>query len=394
MSDTQPIDISPFDGGPYADVLRRLHLPASYTVSATARRIAVAVFVAWLPLVLLSALRGHAVGPSPRQALLCDVATYARYLLAVPLLLLAEPLCLPALARILHRFREGGFVTPADETTYEAILASTRRLLNARAAAVVIAALAYVQALLASHALFPEFGDTWRSQTADSGPVLTPAGWWLALVSVPLFLFVLYGWLWRLFLWARCLFGISRLDLQLLPTHPDLNGGIGFVGGSLRVLSLVAFAVGCVPAGAVGRLVLFDGRNALDFKYPVGGLVVLVVLILVGPLLFLYPSLCRARTRGVLEYGRLASAVGRRLHQKWIKEERSHADRSVLEVSDFSATTDLFQIVERVQGIRMVPFKIKGVGRMVAAALLPFAPVLLAEVPAKQILEAMAKLVF
>ncbi len=58
---------------------------------------------------------------------------------------------------------------------------------------------------------------------------LSLAGWWNALVSVPLFQFLLLRWYFRLFIWARFLWQVSRFDLKLLPAHPDGVGGLGFL---------------------------------------------------------------------------------------------------------------------------------------------------------------------
>jgi hypothetical protein len=392
--DTTPNRFSPFDGGPYEWVLPALRLPPPYAWPAVRRRVVAAILIGWVPLVLLAAVQGHALGPIPREAVLFDVAAFTRYVITVPLLLAAELVCLPVLAGIVRRFKEGGFVREADRERYDAAIASTRRLLNARAPAVAMLLLAYAQVLAASQTLLKEIGKTWGTEAVGDALTLTPAGWWLALVSYPLYLLVFYGWLWRLFLWARLLKQISRLDLKLLPTHPDKVGGLGFVTRSLQVLSLVAFALGCTPAGAIANLVLFDGRNALDFKIPVLAFAVLVVFLLAGPLALLFPTLWRARLRGRLEYSMLAWSVGRRLHEKWVDGEKSQADPSALEVPDFSATTDLYQVVDRSQEMRALPFDIQKLSRVAAASLLPFVPVLLTQVPAKQILETLAKLVF
>ncbi len=50
---------------------------------------------------------------------------------------------------------------------------------------------------------------------------LTPAGWWLMLVSTPIFQFILLRWYFRFFLWFRFLFRVARLNLHLIPIHTD-----------------------------------------------------------------------------------------------------------------------------------------------------------------------------
>lgn len=57
---------------------------------------------------------------------------------------------------------------------------------------------------------------------------------------------LLLGWLWRILIWGLFLFRVSRLDLQLVPTHPDLVGGLQFVGESLRAFLPVSFTISAI----------------------------------------------------------------------------------------------------------------------------------------------------
>jgi hypothetical protein len=82
------------------------------------------------------------------------------------------------------------------------------------------------------------------------------AGWWHAFVSLPLLLLLLLGWIWRLCLWSRFLWLVSRLDLHLIPAHPDHAAGLIFVGHSLRALSVLALALGTILAGGAANNLL------------------------------------------------------------------------------------------------------------------------------------------
>ncbi len=57
--------------------------------------------------------------------------------------------------------------------------------------------------------------------------------------------------LWRIavisgIIWARFLWQVSRIDLDLIPTHPDRSAGLGFLGGSAFALSPLLSAHGVV----------------------------------------------------------------------------------------------------------------------------------------------------
>ena len=78
---------------------------------------------------------------------------------------------------------------------------------------------------------------------------LSMAGWWHALVSVPMFQFLLLRWYFRVFIWARFLWRMSRINLKLVPTHPDRVGGLGFLTNVVYAFTPVLLAHGVLLVG-------------------------------------------------------------------------------------------------------------------------------------------------
>jgi hypothetical protein len=192
-------------------------------------------------------------------------------------------------------------------------------------------------------------------------------------------------------LWTRFLWGVARLDLRLVPAHPDLAGGLRFVATSLPPLAMPAFALGAWVAGGVTSAVLYDARSPREFQYVVLGLVLAVLVLFAGPLLTLERPIRRARLRGALQYGALAGALGRRFEERWLGRATG-VDAEALGAPDFSATTDLFSVAANVRGMRAVPLDIRSVAPLVVATLVPFTPALLIALPVEQILEYVRKL--
>jgi hypothetical protein len=169
-------------------------------------------------------------------------------LIALPALVLAEIVVAPRLQKIAQHFVETGLITAEDRPRFDAAISSTRRLKNSFGAVIVLVLLAWgLVPLLLLAKPTPELL-AWQS-SAEGRSLFSPAGWWHLLVSMPLLLFVLLGWVWRLLLWTRFLWRVSRLDLQLVPAHPDRAAGLMFVAHSLRVCSMLGFAVGAIVAG-------------------------------------------------------------------------------------------------------------------------------------------------
>jgi hypothetical protein len=224
----------------------------------------------------------------------------------------------------------------------------------------------------------------WHRSATDPG-ALSAAGWWAALVSLPLLLILILGWLWRLVLWTRFLVLLSRLDMNLLPVHPDKAAGIGFLGYSVRALALVGAALGAIVAGAVANKVLHEGAALQQFGIPVGAFVVLTTLLFTAPLLAFSAKLIEVRRRGERDYGDLALKLGRQFELEWFAR-RTGSPSDILERGDFSAATDLYQVVDRVRDLRFVPVDLASVAALAAATLLPFVPVLLLALPFDKVL--------
>jgi hypothetical protein len=374
-----------FDGG----LPRRLEM-AVRLVKSDNRNTNPRAVIVWAPLVLLAVMRRFALGQDKLSDLLLDFAVHARYLVAVPLFIVAESFTLSTLGRTARHFVEADLIREWDRPRFESIAASTRQLLNSKLAEISVILLAYSAAVILIRVISPETIPEWHMLTKEHLS-FSWAGWWHVLVSIPLFLILLLGWLWRLFLWAVLLWRVSRLDLHLVPAHPDLSGGLQFVGSSLRAFPLLCFALGAAVAGGVANRVVHQGMHLIDFKYIIATLVVVILILFVAPLTVFTREILQARRRGIFEYGALAGAVGRQMERKWL-ETAGGVDQAALDVQHFSATTDLYQVVSNVYQIKSVPLDLQDLVAVIVAVLLPFVPVLLYEIPLNVIVPDLMKL--
>ena len=359
-----------------------------------ARRALLAVVLTWVPLAVVTAVQSLVSGDESAKSFFSDFAVNARFLMAVPALILAEAECVPRLGRIVSHFTESGLVVEADRTRFEAAVSSTRRMLASTVGDLVMLVLVYVGVVAVVLYFSPDAVMPWHRSGATSGFRLSPAGWWHALVSLPVFLIIFLGWLWRLALWTRFLFLVSRLNLHLIAGHPDGVGGLKFVTTSLRGFRLISFALGAVVAGSLANRQVHQGTHPLDFKNFVIGLMVFLVVLFAGPLTIFLKRLRETKRRGVFEYGALARTVGTEFEAKWLRQ-KGNVDESSLEVQDFSATTDLYSVTANVYAMREVPFTLRDlVGPIGVSAILPFVPLALLAMPLEVILRGVVKLLF
>jgi hypothetical protein len=222
---------------------------------------------------------------------------------------------------------------------------------------------------------------------------LTPAGYWYVFVSIPVVQFILLRWYFRLFIWFRFLWQVSRMDLHLIPTHPDRCAGLSFLGKSSYSFGPILFAQGAMLAGLVASRVLYIGENLLSFKLQIGGFIVFFVLVILGPLLMFTPQLAKARRKGLADYALLAQRYVESFEQKWVVGN-SATSEELLGAADIQSLADLGNSYALVRDMRPVPFGLDDITRLAAATAAPLVPLLLTIFPLEELLLRIIKVLF
>ena len=353
------------------------------------------VALAWLPLLLLSLIAGRALAPGVALPFLEDFEIHARLLLGVPLLLVAERRVHARLNRITELFLERDLVREEDRERYQGLVASSMKLRESLVAKLLLLALVYgvTVPFVWRQAVALDVTSWYAMPGAEGATRLTAAGWWAACVSQPLFQFLLLQWYFRLLLWARFLFKVSRLELRLVPTHPDGTAGLEFLTLVVRAYSLVMMAQGAVLAGMMANRIFHAGATLAEFKLELVGIVALMVLAVLGPLLFFHPQLRRARRIGLEDLGALGQAYGRDFDRRW-QHGQVPADRELLGAADIQSLADLRNSYLVVADMRRIPFSMKSIMTLVYLTLLPVAPLLLTMFSAEELVERVLKSIF
>ena len=112
---------------------------------------------------------------------------------------------------------------------------------------------------------------------------------------------------------------MSKLDLQLVPTHPDQAAGLGFLGETHRLYAIFIFAYAATASAIAFREVLFDKVPVQSYKLPIAALIIIMLLLFLGPLFMFAPVLLRTRRKALHEYSTLACKLGRLYDRKWVK---------------------------------------------------------------------------
>jgi hypothetical protein len=346
---------------------------------------AIAFLVAWPPLVALAGLQSMAGGGDLPRAVLLDFLAGARYAISVPLLVVAESVYIPRLCRIHREFQTGGFVAEPDRERFERLGGTVGNLLGSFWMELAVVALAY--GLTFGLADTPRWlaRTRWEITLVEGYRQRSFAGWWLLLVSHPLFLVLALRSVLRLCAWTWMLWRISTLQLRLIPVHPDLAGGLRFVTTSVYALLPLALALGVLMAARATEGVMLYGLSPWTFRVHIFAAPIVAILVCAGPLLVFERQLWRLKVQGLYKYGVLATRVARRFEARWLTSGTRMVDNA-LSAPDFSATTDLFSIVSNARQSRLVLLDSSAVLPLVATVLIPFGPLLISVVPIDQIL--------
>ena len=385
----EPEDFSLVLGGPLFQLLRKAHLEGE-TLELLHRRIIASVVLTWFPLLIFSIL-GGVVGGVGRVPFFHDIEVHARFLVALPILIASELLVNSRMRTAVRRFIEWRIVPPEQRPLFHKAIDSALKIRNSVFVEFALLAVVYTVGLLVWNSRTELGLVTWYALPGSRWN-LTPAGYWYVLVSLPLFQFILLRWYVRLLIWFRFLWQVNRIELNLIPTHPDRCGGLSFLGKSSYAFAPVLFAQGAILAGVVAARVLYRGETLQSFRFQIGGFIVFFVVVVVAPLLMFSLRMARARRKGLADYGLLAQRYVESFDQKWVRESLPSAE--LLGTGDIQSLADLGNSYQVIREMRIVPFGLQDISRLAIATAAPLSPLLLTIFSFEELMIRIFKVVF
>ena len=381
----EPIDFSLVQGGPFFQLLLRTGLvkqPGDLVV----RRIVVLLLIAWMPLLVLSLLSGRAVG-GVVVPFLYDLGEQVRFLLCLPLLLVADVIVHGRIRPVVGQFLDRGVVAPEEEPRFRHAVAATMRLRNSMLAEALILVIAIAAGSQIGRRYFVTDVTSWAAVPIDGRTHMTAAGLWNAFVSLTIFRFLLLRWYFRLLVWCYFLGRVARsIPLRLNALHPDRAAGLGFLSGSVYAFAPILLVHTLILSGSIGNKILHEGAALPQFKVEIAAWILSLVLLVLAPLLLFMPRLAEARRTGVRDYGIVASRYVAEFRRKWI-EGHAAEDEALLGSGDIQSLADLSNSFEVARGTSLVPFGLSMVGRLIVLLCIPLLPLLLTMFPLGELID-------
>src|SRR5882757_2541415 len=123
---TEPHEFLLVSGGPLFQLYRRAHLSGD-SLEWLRRRVLVITLFAWLPLLLLSVFDGHLLGGGFKIPFLYDIEAHVRFLIALPVLIVAEVIVNRRIADSVRRFVERRIVISEEVPRFNAAVEAALR---------------------------------------------------------------------------------------------------------------------------------------------------------------------------------------------------------------------------------------------------------------------------
>jgi hypothetical protein len=338
------------------------------------KRVVITAAVVWLPLVLLTALFNR----EGLASLLTSYRVYSRLLIAIPVLLIGQQIMEARFRMIVQAIIDARLLSGEDLKRMDEIIASLTRLRDSLVPEAMVVILLVAHTLIAARTEV----DTvpWLADVTPTGIHLTAAGWYAVVVSSTVFQFLLGLSLWKWLLWTVFAFRLSRLNLNLIATHPDGNGGLGFLAFAPVAFTPIAFAATAAIGASWRHEILAHGAKLMSFRLDAIVLLVIVAIVALGPLAFFVPRLAALRRQGMLDYGVLGQIQSSDFHDKWVRHLAGH-EPEFLNAPESSTLTDYGSSYENVSNLKPFPVDREALIGLAISVAIPLLPVILAVVP-------------
>lgn len=364
-------------GGPLHRVGLRLGL-----VREDGNTLRLGVALGWLAWAILMALA--AIGGSVGDFFsLSAIGVHVRTLVVIPLFFLSESWLDPEVRAFARLSVRSGLVPRRELPALESVIARVTRLKDSWLPDALCLATAVLLPWIAGAMGLVGAAET-RAASLDFTRG-TLSGWWALSVGLPLFRFLLLRWLFRLGLWWYFAWRMARLNLNLVPTHPDGVAGLGYLEVVHAHFTPLVAALSLVQSSMIADSVRAGTITVASMTPSLSWILAVDAVLFLGPLLLFSPGLWACRRRGLQDYMALASRYVTGVDRMWVYSEAPPGE-PLQGMTDVQSLTDLAGTMDLVRSMRTAPITLRLVLLYAGAAVAPLLPLVLFEYPASELI--------
>ena len=288
----------------------------------------------WCVLVALAFIQG--VGH--QWFSLSAIAVHVRLLVAIPLFFLCESLLDSRLGVFVSFLVRSGVVPKNALPALEFEIACTDRWRDFRFPETMCLLATVLLSLFAA-----QLHLSGKTAAYDASRAITEvplAGLWYWIVCLPLFRFLMFRWLWRIGLWWNFLWRVAKLELHLVPTHPDGVAGLGYLEVVQTHFTPLVLAISAVMSASFAEEIS-SGKVAFEVIYPALAFILIVDLLLfLGPTCFFAIQLRACQEKGLSDYMEFAARYVNDFENKWLGVA-APSEEPLLGTPDLQSLADL-----------------------------------------------------
>lgn len=352
------------------------------------RRILAICLFTWLPLLILTLFSNVKL-----SVFINDIGVHVRLLISLALLLYAEVIADQRFQVLVQQFLKCHIIEEKEQKKYHALIASAIRLSSSTFAEIILFVFVITIGRWISNQLLPFDISMWYIEKRNNGISLTLPGYWYAFISLPIFQFILLRWYYRIAVWYRFLWQVSKLKLRLNSLHPDRAGGIGFLVNGIYGLEPFLMAHSVLLAGVIFNLIFNSNAVLWQFKSEIITWLCILVLLPLIPMVFFTLPLARAKRQGTNEYDVVANRYVTEFRKKWIEKD-DYAGNKLLGSSDIQSLADLANSFTVSEQMRIIPISRSTIFFILIFTALPFLPLLFTTISFESILYQIVSIVF
>ncbi len=382
-------DFSIINGGMFDHFLKLIGVNKIGSKS-TLRKIIFYTGLTWIPLAILTTLEGCFWGNKVDVPFVNEFATHIRLIVAIWILVVAEGIVDKRVKYSVNQFNKSGILSKSGKEKFEQAKVIADRMCESYWAEGIILFL-IIANLVFRISINSMDLTTWILPDKYNPSTISLAGYWALIISYPVFQFIILRWFWRWIIWLRLLFLIAKVDLRLLPIHPDKSGGLGFLGESPLPFSIFTFVLSIIFSGMVAERIIFLGETVQD-QYPLIAIFILFCIIInLAPLLPFIGPLISARSKGISDFHAMVAHHHREFEMKWLSGELQNKE-DLLGHPDASSTADITSVYDLVENMTIFPFNLKTMAVTVFISIIPIISIFTIQLPLADILKMLADL--